>query len=672
MKWQLLRLQRIFILVSVIFLLPFAVYATMWMSSKSTTCDNTKDNQQKSSSYTLPYYLRSSSTSSSGSLVFVGVLIAVGGQFLIASGAVLQKYTHEQIRKRIQQERRVADNGVEAVVTDSTGLSGHIGNQNKENKEQWDKDNSTPDETKAENKQADTNHTTHSSLEMDSLPSLTNVKLSRQTIMNDRQQEQTYRAHSFDDWDRVKRRDEMLETGNAVDSTEYQELSLDIAALSRLNSLNIERLFDNNLDSNDTEEGNHATQWSPEEEEDNNKEAADITSRFRKVRKRLLNKSSSISRPRNISVTSEPVRKKTLFHISPPQSPHLNWEDVATRHGLHIPNSESFRQLERTIEEQHRQDTGAIERTHYLKRKRWWAGLLLIGAGEACNLIAFGFAPGSTIAPLGVLVVPINALLAWKFLKEKVTWVTIFGILLSIAGAALVGVFGPSGPDSTGALNQSQILHLLDNVAFIVFISITVGVICAIFVINIMTGIGVRYLLVYALMSGMSAAVSVTSAKAVVQLIRYSVTGKGDQLAKPLIYVMTFVLLVTIVFMVYYMNRGMQTFRVTLFLAVYYGFFMTFSVVSSILMYQEYHYITAYNTPFFIGIGLIFIGISVISFSSRPQEAEEEEAEFVDALRRYWASHSSRASVSSRRQENVRNWSEEENNSEGQAHGVES
>lgn len=112
--------------------------------------------------------------------------------------------------------------------------------------------------------------------------------------------------------------------------------------------------------------------------------------------------------------------------------------------------------------------------------------------------------------------------------------------------------------------------------------------------------------------------------------------------------------------MVYYMNRGMQTFRVTLFLSVYYGFFMTFSVVSSILMYQEYHYITAFNTPFFIGIGIIFVGISVISFSSRPQETEEEEAEFLEALRRYWATHGSQSSLSSREGRNSRQLSEQD------------
>ncbi|GJD09994.1 Magnesium transporter NIPA4 [Galdieria sulphuraria] len=558
------------------------------MNSNSTSRDNTNENKQKSISNSISYYSRSSSNSSSGSLVFVGVLIAVGGQFLIASGAVLQKYTHEQIRKRIQQERRMSDNGVETAVHNSTGLSVQVGNQNMELKEPLDKNNSTLEKTTVEDMQENIYHTAHSSLDLDSSPPLTNVKLVKNT-RSDHIKEQTCRAHSFDDWDKMKRREQLLDTGDTADSTEYQELSLDIAALSRLNGFTADRLFDGYVDSNDLEEGNHVSEYRPEEKQ-NQKEAVDIISRFRKVRKRLIEKSSSINRPRNISITSEPVRKKTLFNISPPQSPHVNWEDVATRHGLHIPNSESFRQVERIIEEQHRQDTGAIERTHYLKMKKWWTGLLLIGGGEACNLIAFGFAPGSTIAPLGVLVVPINALLAWKFLKEKVTWVTIFGILLSIAGAALVGVFGPSGPDSTGALNQSQILHLLDNVAFIVFISITVGVICAIFVINMITGIGVRYLLVYALMSGMSAAVSVTSAKGVVQLIRYSVTGHGDQLAKPLIYVMAFVLLVTIVFMVYYMNRGMQTFRVTLFLAVYYGFFMTFSVVSSILMDRTYLY----------------------------------------------------------------------------------
>jgi len=644
MRWPFVYLRKIFLLVFVITALLLHLYVAL--CDKVNNNNNSVGLEQRKSSVLRGHYLRSSSTSSSGSLVFVGVLVAVGGQFLIASGAVLQKYTHEKIRKRVQEARRLNNRDLEATYVDSAGLSVEVGNQNTEPKRPL-KEDSPPVETSNGDKQDEEQH----KWQLDQNFKLFETRANGfgQHRNSVQQRRRNSRAASFDDWDKAKRREEMLHTtGEDWNPADSSEMSVDVAALSRLRGL-----ASDDLDRY-SESGNYVST-----QEENDTKSADMVSRLRKVRRRLHTASTVINRPRSISVTSEPVRKKTLFNMSPPQSPHLNWEDVATRHGLQLPNSESFRQIERAIEEQHREDAGTVERTHYLKRKGWWFGLLLIGGGEVCNLVAFGFAPGSTIAPLGVLVVPINALLAWKFLKEKITWITIAGILLSVAGAVLVGVFGPTGADSTGALNQSQILHLLDNVAFIVFISITVGVICAIFVINMITGVGVRFLLVYALMSGMSAAVSVTSAKGVVQLIRYSVTGKGDQFAKPLIYVMTFVLVVTIVFMVYYMNRGMQTFRVTLFLAVYYGFFMTFSVVSSILMYQEYHYITAYNTPFFIGIGLIFIGISVISLSSRPQEAEEEEAEFVEALRRYWASHG-RSSSSHRGEEESRQESSRE------------
>lgn len=654
MKQGFVSWRKIFVLLFVVVLLPLSVSPAVTNCNKTSSCCTASNHnqQQQTDWYTNSYHIRSSSQSSGGNLVFVGVLIAVGGQFFIASGAVLQKYTHEQIRKKIQQARRTSNNNTSTVMDNSAGLSVEGSNQNNEHKPSVSENHCTREKPREEVDGYDGNHSIE--LSLDSSPPFTTLKDQRKDELKSLQTlEPTGRAHSFDDWDKAKRREQMLDIRDDSGYEDYQEMSLDIAALSRLHGLSTDSVTGNSKEYNNAVEYNYT-------EEQNDRKGNDMVSRLRQVRKRLWEHSVPVQRPRNISVTSEPIRKKTFFTVSPPQSPRLNWEQVAARHGLHIPNSESFRQVERVLEEQHREDAGAVERTHYLKRKKWWTGLLLIGGGEACNLIAFGFAPGSTVAPLGVLVVPINALLAWKFLKEKVTWATLLGILLSVAGAVLVGVFGPSGPDSTGALNQSEILHLLDNVAFIVFISITVGVICAIFVINIITGIGVRYLLVYALMSGMSAAVSVTSAKGVVQLIRYSVTGKGDQLAKPLIYVMAFVLLVAILFMVYYMNRGMQTFRVTLFLSVYYGFFMTFSVVSSILMYQEYHYITAFNTPFFIGIGIIFVGISVISFSSRPQETEEEEAEFLEALRRYWATHGSQSSLSSREGRNSRQLSEQD------------
>ncbi len=126
--------------------------------------------------------------------------------------------------------------------------------------------------------------------------------------------------------------------------------------------------------------------------------------------------------------------------ISPPMSPILDTHAVAS-----------------TYQEEY------VE-TSYLKSKSWWLGILLMVTGEAGNFIgknnaiplscwtnrvadcegpinlsiAYGFAPASTIAPLGTVALVSNVILAPAMLHERFRIRDFFGVVLAVAGAVVV------------------------------------------------------------------------------------------------------------------------------------------------------------------------------------------------------------------------------------------
>lgn len=73
--------------------------------------------------------------------------------------------------------------------------------------------------------------------------------------------------------------------------------------------------------------------------------------------------------------------------------------------------------------------------TNYLQSRIWWLGISLMVFGELGNFIAYGFAPASTIAPLGTATLVTNAILAPILLNEVFRTRDFIGILFAIIGA---------------------------------------------------------------------------------------------------------------------------------------------------------------------------------------------------------------------------------------------
>lgn len=89
-------------------------------------------------------------------------------------------------------------------------------------------------------------------------------------------------------------------------------------------------------------------------------------------------------------------------------------------------------------------------RKSYLRSPYWWAGIVLMTMGEAGNFLAYGFAPASIVSPLGVVALISNCVIAPFMLKERFRKRDLWGVLIAIAGAAVVVLSAKSSEEKIG------------------------------------------------------------------------------------------------------------------------------------------------------------------------------------------------------------------------------
>jgi drug/metabolite transporter (DMT)-like permease len=96
-----------------------------------------------------------------------------------------------------------------------------------------------------------------------------------------------------------------------------------------------------------------------------------------------------------------------------------------------------------------------------------------MGLGELCNFAAYGFAPASVVTPLGALSVLvryvnntlhfigfyfyfISALLAVRFLGEKLNTLGKIGCLLTVSGSVIIIIHAPKDSEVNSLLDFAR------------------------------------------------------------------------------------------------------------------------------------------------------------------------------------------------------------------------
>ncbi|BGP27389.1 hypothetical protein JCM10295v2_006357 [Rhodotorula toruloides] len=102
----------------------------------------------------------------------------------------------------------------------------------------------------------------------------------------------------------------------------------------------------------------------------------------------------------------------------------------------------------------------------FLKSKLWLLGFFVMVAGEVGNFIAYGFAPPSVVAPLGVVALIANVFLAPVIVREPFRKKDLIGVGIAIVGGATV-VYASRQRDVK--LTPSEFVAAISRPLFIIY-----------------------------------------------------------------------------------------------------------------------------------------------------------------------------------------------------------
>ncbi|TGZ85613.1 DUF803-domain-containing protein, partial [Ascodesmis nigricans] len=244
--------------------------------------------------------------------------------------------------------------------------------------------------------------------------------------------------------------------------------------------------------------------------------------------------------------------------------------------------------------------------TSYIHSPLWWLGLILMFFGECGNFLAYGFAPASIVSPLGVVALVSNCVIAPVMLKEPFRARDAVGVLVSIAGAVTV-VW--SAEKEEVKLGPDELMTAISQPAFLIYLLATLLLLLPL--LHLSRTHGYRTLLIDLLLVGIFGGYTVLSTKALSSLISSSFYHIFQY---PIAYLFTFILALTAILQVKYLNRALQRFDSTQVIPTQFVLFTLSVILGSAVLYRDFEGVTGERVRKFVsGCGLTFIGVWLIS-----------------------------------------------------------
>ncbi|XP_059846720.1 magnesium transporter NIPA4-like isoform X2 [Hypanus sabinus] len=244
----------------------------------------------------------------------------------------------------------------------------------------------------------------------------------------------------------------------------------------------------------------------------------------------------------------------------------------------------------------------------YLKDWMWWAGLLTMGGGEAMNFAAYAFAPATVVTPLGALSVLVSALLSSYLLQESLNLLGKLGSVLCILGSTMMVIHAPREEE---VKTLEEMAQKLKDPGFLVFACLLlIAILLLIF--YAAPRYGHANVLVYISICSLIGAFSVSSVKGIDIAIR-ACFANIPVYRHPLTWVLTLSLLVSIVTQVNYLNKSLDMFNTSVVYPIYYVFFTTVVITTSVILFKEWFSMSAVDIVGTIsGFGTIVLGVFML------------------------------------------------------------
>lgn len=231
-----------------------------------------------------------------------------------------------------------------------------------------------------------------------------------------------------------------------------------------------------------------------------------------------------------------------------------------------------------------------------------------MGFGEAANFAAYAFAPASLVTPLGALSVIISALMASKFLKERLNLLGKLGCFLCIIGSTIIVIHSPKEKE----IEDLDILFSkLQDTTFILYVICIFGstMFVAMFVAPRQ---GHTNVVVYIYICSAIGSLTVMSCKALGLAIRDTLSGHTNDFATWLPWFLVFVTATFIAIQMNYLNKALDIFNTSVVTPIYYVMFTTLVITASAILFKEFMHmsfedILGDSCGFLVVISAVFI-----------------------------------------------------------------
>ncbi|RYP71659.1 hypothetical protein DL771_004610 [Monosporascus sp. 5C6A] len=227
----------------------------------------------------------------------------------------------------------------------------------------------------------------------------------------------------------------------------------------------------------------------------------------------------------------------------------------------------------------------------YLKSPAWWLGQVLMTVGEMGNFLAYGFAPASIVSPLGVFALISNCVIAPLFFGERFRKRDFWGVVIAVAGAVTVVL---SAKHEENKLDPHDVWDAITTMEFEIYLVVTTVLILVLMWAS--PKYGHRTILID------------------LGLVGLFVT-----------YGLLFILIVTAVMQVRYVNKALQRFDSTQVIPIQFVLFTLSVILGSAVLYRDFERTTETQAAKFVGGCLLtFFGVFLIT-SGRPPQDEEDQ-----------------------------------------------
>ncbi|GLH01446.1 Magnesium transporter NIPA2 [Gryllus bimaculatus] len=224
----------------------------------------------------------------------------------------------------------------------------------------------------------------------------------------------------------------------------------------------------------------------------------------------------------------------------------------------------------------------------YLKEWIWWAGLLSMGIGEAANFAAYAFAPASLVTPLGALSVLVAAVLASRFLNEKLNLLGKMGCFLCILGSTVIVIHSPKEEEIE---NLEVLLAKLQDPGFIVYVMLVLMTFLAI-AFYVGPRYGHRNVVVYIALCSAVGSLTVMGCKGLGLAIKETLTGQTNELGNWLTWAFLITVVICITVQMNYLNKALDLFNTGIVTPVYYVLFTTLVITASAILFREWQHLS--------------------------------------------------------------------------------